>query len=78
MIETIKNQMTYNYGLCDLHLSQPECTAYSGVYNEQFQSVAFLRSYFIKQNIKDLVLRLFALTLSANIHHLIYFLSFVV
>jgi hypothetical protein len=56
---------------------------YSDVYNEHFQAAAFLGSYFIKQSKKGpvlrlFVLRLFALTPSANIHHLIYFLSFVV
>ena len=56
---------------------------YSDFYNEEFQAVVFLGSYFIKQSTKCPVLRLFvlrllALTPSANIHHLIYFLSFAV
>jgi hypothetical protein len=83
-IEAIQNRETelITYRVTFTYRSR-NVPAYSDVYNEQFQTVAFLWSYFIKQSTKGpvlrpFVLRLFALSPSANINHLIYFLSFVV
>jgi len=84
MIETKQNRKTQLITDCVTFTYRSlDALAFSNVYNEQFQSVASLGSYFIKQSTKGpvlrpFVLRLFALTPSANIHHLIYFLSFVV
>jgi hypothetical protein len=84
MIETIQNRKTQLVTYCvTFTLRSRNVPAYSDVHNEQFQAVTFLGSYFIKQSTKGpvlrpFVLRLFALRSSANIHHLIYVLSFVV
>jgi hypothetical protein len=84
MIEMIENRKRLLVTYCvTFTYHRGNIPAYLDVYNEQFKAVAFLGSYFIKQSTKEPVLRpfilhLFALTPSANIHHLIFFLSFVV
>ena len=84
MIETIQNRKTQLITYCvTFTFRSRNVPTYSDVHNEQFQAVAFLGSYFIKQSTKGpalrpFVLRLFALMSSGNIQHLIYFLSFVV